>query len=144
MMEDLGEDWTSPSSSTSLTAGVRALGSAAIFPPPPPVPQRPNVAGAPFDENDQAGTGQRRMPYNTADPAARPGLLLPVRALIVGAGTTDIAGLMRQMMVFQHERQLQEQSNRQRQMISYEMIRLGRRSKNASVKRIKQERNKKI
>ena len=55
------------------------------------------------------------MPYNTADPAARPGLLLPVRALIVGAGTTDIAGLMRQMMVFQHERQLQEQSNRQRQ-----------------------------
>ena len=84
------------------------------------------------------------MPYNTADPAARPGLLLPVRALIVGAGTTDIAGLMRQMMVFQHERQLQEQSNRQRQMISYEMIRLGRRSKNANVKRIKQERNKKI
>ena len=36
MMQDLGEDWSSPASSVSPTAGDQPLlGNAAIFPPPP-------------------------------------------------------------------------------------------------------------
>ena len=115
MMEGLGEDWSSPSSSTSPTAGYQPLlGNAAIFPPPPSLPPRPDAARATVEESDQAATGQRPLPNNTADTAVLTGLPLPVGTPIVGSGATDVAGLIRQMIVFQHERQVQEEIGRKR------------------------------
>ena len=106
-MEGLGEDWSSPPLSASPTANNRPLGHVAILPPPPFLPPRPDAAQDTDEENEQPAASQRTMPDNMADATPRPGP--PLHAPIPGAGAPDVVQLMRQLMLQQHERQLQEQ-----------------------------------